>query len=49
MFGYDVITSASTGQHGIVDINFFPGYRGTPEFPRVFLEHLLERYESQKK
>jgi inositol-1,3,4-trisphosphate 5/6-kinase / inositol-tetrakisphosphate 1-kinase len=32
LFGFDLIRSTKTGKFGIIDLNYFPGYIGVPEF-----------------
>jgi Inositol 1,3,4-trisphosphate 5/6-kinase ATP-grasp domain len=31
LFGFDVITNVSTGKHGCIDVNYFPGMSGRVE------------------
>lgn len=42
IFGFDLITDRETGQHAVVDVNYFPGYKGFPQFHARMLE-LIEK------
>jgi len=41
MFGFDVIKNSETGDYFIVDVNYFPGYKGLKTFPEMFTDFLL--------
>jgi len=41
LFGYDIITDAKTGEYGVIDINYFPDYRGVDNFFEQLLELLI--------
>jgi inositol-1,3,4-trisphosphate 5/6-kinase/inositol-tetrakisphosphate 1-kinase len=43
LFGFDMIQNCETGEWGIVDVNFFPGFGKVPQFEKLFLEFLLSR------
>jgi hypothetical protein len=44
LFGFDVIICATTGRYALIDINYFPGYRGIDNFPKLFVEFLKKKY-----
>jgi len=39
--GFDVITRAGTDEQAIIDVNYFPGFRGVKDFNKILLELLL--------
>ncbi|ELR20231.1 Rasrelated GTP-binding kinase [Acanthamoeba castellanii str. Neff] len=43
LLGFDMVTNTKTGQHAVIDVNYFPGYSGTPNFPELFVNFLLQR------
>jgi len=47
LFGFDVITEASTGFHSIIDINYFPGYAGVENLDVILLKFLEETLQSR--
>ncbi|EFA81210.1 Ras-related GTP-binding protein [Heterostelium album PN500] len=48
LFGFDVITDISTKKSAIVDLNYFPGYIGIPDFNSILLDHILNVYKEKK-
>jgi inositol-1,3,4-trisphosphate 5/6-kinase/inositol-tetrakisphosphate 1-kinase len=48
LLGFDMVTNTKTGQHAIIDVNYFPGYSGTPNFPELFVTFLLSRLGTDK-
>lgn len=38
LFGFDLIHEAETGLYAVIDINFFPGFDGVPDFTERFLK-----------
>lgn len=43
LFGFDVVVSENDPSSAfVVDLNYFPGFEGVPEFNEWFLEHLWE-------
>eukprot|EP01112_Ceratiomyxa_fruticulosa_P008861 TRINITY_DN2299_c0_g1_i1.p1 TRINITY_DN2299_c0_g1~~TRINITY_DN2299_c0_g1_i1.p1 ORF type:complete len:329 (-),score=46.26 TRINITY_DN2299_c0_g1_i1:869-1855(-) len=48
LLGFDVITEKETGTHAIVDINYFPGYVGVPNFHHILLNHIKELLKHYK-
>lgn len=48
LFGYDVITQLETGHHGVIDVNYFPGYVGVKDFSQVLLDFLVQKVRSSK-
>jgi len=42
LFGYDLIRDAETGKYSVIDINFFPGFEGVPDFETHFLRLLAK-------
>lgn len=49
IFGFDVITNAKTGKHGIIDINYFPGFIGVDNFSSILLNHLVSKNKKTTK
>eukprot|EP01118_Nematostelium_gracile_P003960 TRINITY_DN1469_c0_g1_i2.p1 TRINITY_DN1469_c0_g1~~TRINITY_DN1469_c0_g1_i2.p1 ORF type:complete len:318 (+),score=87.92 TRINITY_DN1469_c0_g1_i2:59-955(+) len=43
LLGFDMITERETGYHAIIDVNYFPSYKGFPDFNKVLLDYLLSR------
>jgi len=43
LFGYDVIVQDGSGKFGVIDINYFPGYIGVPDFENTLATFLLNR------
>lgn len=48
LFGFDVITQLVTGYHAIVDVNYFPSYRGFPNFNEELLAFIKEKVKGHK-
>jgi hypothetical protein len=44
LFGFDVIICNRTGLYALIDINYFPGYRGVDDFPLQFISFLKKKY-----
>jgi inositol-1,3,4-trisphosphate 5/6-kinase/inositol-tetrakisphosphate 1-kinase len=42
MFGFDLIRNADTRRYSVVDVNYFPDYRGVPEFHSLLLNHFVK-------
>jgi glutathione synthase/RimK-type ligase-like ATP-grasp enzyme len=40
LFGLDI--AEEEGALSLIDINYFPGYRGVPDAPRRLAEHILK-------
>lgn len=49
LFGFDVIVCSRTGQYALIDINYFPGYRGVEDFPQQFLAFLSKQIKDNAK
>jgi len=43
LFGYDLILNVETNKYAVIDINFFPGFEGFPDFETHFLNILSKR------
>jgi len=43
LLGYDVITDNKTGQYYIIDINFFPGFKGIDKFNEIFFDFVCKK------
>lgn len=41
LFGFDIIRNSRTGNYGIIDLNYFPGYIGVPDFEQRLYDHVL--------
>jgi len=48
LFGYDVIVSSLTGKPGVIDINYFPTYKGVPNFEKELI-HLIQQKLNKNK
>jgi hypothetical protein len=46
LFGFDVVFDYAAGETVVLDLNFFPSFRGIPEAPRALRTTLLEKYET---
>jgi inositol-1,3,4-trisphosphate 5/6-kinase / inositol-tetrakisphosphate 1-kinase len=42
LFGYDIITNIDTGKHAIIDVNYFPDYKGVDSVHSRLLQHLVD-------
>jgi hypothetical protein len=49
LFGFDVVFDYAAGEAVVLDLNFFPSFRGIPEAPVALRKALLERYKMHKK
>lgn len=52
LFGFDVVSHqpvAGKTAYGVIDINYFPGYSGVPDFNTRLLQHALATLESKEK
>eukprot|EP01095_Lingulamoeba_sp_RSL-Kostka_P010676 TRINITY_DN3889_c0_g1_i1.p1 TRINITY_DN3889_c0_g1~~TRINITY_DN3889_c0_g1_i1.p1 ORF type:complete len:317 (-),score=89.10 TRINITY_DN3889_c0_g1_i1:38-988(-) len=47
LFGFDLIQNNITGKYAVVDINFFPGYKGLDNFHEKLLNCLLGVHKSK--
>lgn len=45
LFGFDVIRCNRTSQYALIDINYFPGYRGVEDFPQQFVAFLKKKIQ----
>jgi len=43
MFGFDVIRNSRTGQYGVIDLNFWPGYVGVADLTQQLQRFIRER------
>eukprot|EP01119_Soliformovum_irregulare_P017605 TRINITY_DN5256_c0_g1_i1.p1 TRINITY_DN5256_c0_g1~~TRINITY_DN5256_c0_g1_i1.p1 ORF type:complete len:331 (+),score=82.72 TRINITY_DN5256_c0_g1_i1:1-993(+) len=46
LYGFDMITEVETGNHAVVDINYFPTYKDVPDLYHNLLSHVLSRSRS---
>ena len=44
LFGFDVCVESGTGKCYVVDINYFPGYKGVPDLYGLILNQLQKEY-----
>ena len=42
LFGYDIITNIDSGKHAIIDVNYFPDYKGVDSVHARLLQHLIK-------
>lgn len=50
LFGFDIVQSVDTGEYLVVDVNYFPNYKGgPPETPRWFRDALAATYHEHRK
>ena len=49
LFGFDVVFDYAAGEAVVLDLNFFPSFRGIAEAPVALRTALLERYSTHKK
>lgn len=43
LFGFDLIIDSATKQHAIIDINFFPDYKGWDQFYEIFFQFFVSK------
>ncbi|CAH1791280.1 unnamed protein product [Owenia fusiformis] len=48
LFGIDVVIENDTGRYYVIDINYFPGYDGFPDFLQVLAEYILKRLHTKQ-
>ncbi|KAL4520125.1 hypothetical protein Ndes2526B_g01335 [Nannochloris sp. 'desiccata'] len=48
LFGFDVVFDYAAGEAVVLDLNFFPSFRGIPEAPVALRTTLLEIYKTHK-
>jgi len=46
LLGFDMVTNVKSRQHAIIDVNYFPGYSGTPNFPELFVDFLVKHLQA---
>jgi len=49
LFGFDVVFDYAAGEAVILDLNFFPSFRGIPKAPMALRTTLLEKYKAHDK
>jgi inositol-1,3,4-trisphosphate 5/6-kinase len=49
LFGFDVVFDYAAGEAVVLDLNFFPSFRGIPEAPVALRRALLAKYKEHKK
>ncbi|GAM24770.1 hypothetical protein SAMD00019534_079450 [Acytostelium subglobosum LB1] len=47
LFGFDVITDITTKKIAVIDVNYFPGYVGIPDFNKILIDHMLYIHKSK--
>lgn len=48
LFGFDVVFDYAAGEAVVLDLNFFPSYKGIPEAPEALRAALLQRWQDHK-
>jgi inositol-1,3,4-trisphosphate 5/6-kinase/inositol-tetrakisphosphate 1-kinase len=48
LFGFDVIENVQTGQYAVIDVNYFPDYRGVDKIFEKLLSHLLFKFHEKQ-
>lgn len=43
LFGFDIIRNSTTGKYAVIDLNFFPSYRGTEGLHQALLSLLKSK------
>eukprot|EP01017_Pseudomicrothorax_dubius_P013847 TRINITY_DN1624_c0_g2_i2.p1 TRINITY_DN1624_c0_g2~~TRINITY_DN1624_c0_g2_i2.p1 ORF type:complete len:322 (+),score=84.61 TRINITY_DN1624_c0_g2_i2:789-1754(+) len=48
IFGIDIIVDSLTGDYYLVDLNYFPGFKGIPDFVPLMERHISSIYNAKK-
>ena len=48
LFGVDILRETATGEYYIIDINYFPGFKGVPDLCEKLREHMAKKFRQFK-